>query len=93
VLCAMSFDDDDLERIAAEANDTSYGLSAYVWTRDVGVAHKMARKLKSGFIRINGGSLDNALPFGGYKQSGWGRENGSEGIETFTEVKSVIVGL
>jgi len=93
VLCAMSFDDDDLERIAAEANDTTYGLSAYVWTRDVGVAHKMARKLKSGFIRINGGALDNALPFGGYKQSGWGRENGSEGIETFTEVKSVVVGL
>jgi len=93
VLCAMSFDDDDLERIAAEANDTTYGLSAYVWTRDVGVAHKMARKLKSGFIRINGGALDNALPFGGYKQSGWGRENGEEGIETFTEVKSVVVGL
>jgi phenylacetaldehyde dehydrogenase len=93
VLCAMSFDDDDLERIAAEANDTTYGLSAYVWTRDVGVAHKMARKLKAGFIRINGGALDNALPFGGYKQSGWGRENGSEGIETFTEVKSVVIGL
>ena len=93
VLCAMSFDDDDLERIAAEANDTTYGLSAYVWTRDVGVAHKMARKLKAGFVRINGGALDNALPFGGYRQSGWGRENGSEGIETFTEVKSVVVGL
>ena len=93
VLCAMSYDDDDLDRIAAEANNTSYGLSAYIWTRDVGVAHKMARKIKAGFVRVNGGALDNALPFGGYKQSGWGRENGGEGIETFTEVKSVIVGL
>jgi len=93
VLCAMSFDDDDLDRIAAEANDTSYGLSAYVWTRDVGVAHKMARKLKAGSIRVNGGGLDEALPFGGYKQSGWGRENGREGIEIFTEVKAVMIGL
>jgi phenylacetaldehyde dehydrogenase len=93
VLCAMSFDDSDLDRIAAEANDTGYGLSAYVWTQNLGVAHKIARKLKSGYIRINGGALDNSLPFGGYKQSGWGRENGREGIETFTEVKSVLIGL
>jgi phenylacetaldehyde dehydrogenase len=93
VLCAMTFADDDLDRIAAEANDTEYGLSAYVWTRDIGTAHKMARKLKSGFVRINGGGLDNSLPFGGYKQSGWGRENGREGVEIFTEMKSVIVGL
>jgi phenylacetaldehyde dehydrogenase len=93
VLCAMTFDDDDLDRIATEANDTEYGLSAYVWTQNIGTAHKMARKLKSGFVRINGGGLDNSLPFGGYKQSGWGRENGREGVEIFTEVKSVIVGL
>jgi phenylacetaldehyde dehydrogenase len=93
VLCAMTFDDDDLDRIAAEANDTEYGLSAYVWTQNIGTAHKMARKLKSGFVRINGGGLDNSLPFGGYKQSGWGRENGREGVEIFTEIKSVVVGL
>ncbi|MBI2784296.1 MAG: aldehyde dehydrogenase family protein [Gammaproteobacteria bacterium] len=93
VLCAATFDDDSLDAIAAEANNTTYGLSAYVWTQNLGVAHKMAKRLKSGFIRINGGGLDNALPFGGYKQSGWGRENAREGVETFTEVKSVIIGL
>jgi phenylacetaldehyde dehydrogenase len=53
----------------------------------------MARKIKAGFVRVNGGGLDNALPFGGYKQSGWGRENGREGVEVYTELKSVLVGL
>ena len=93
VVCAMSFDEDDLDRVAAEANDTPYGLSAYVWTRDLSTAHKMVRKIKAGFVRVNGGGLDNALPFGGYKQSGWGRENGREGVEVYTELKSVMVGL
>lgn len=93
VLCATSFDDADLDRIAADANDSTYGLGAYIWTRDLSAAHKMARRLKAGFVRVNGGAHFNVLPFGGYKQSGWGRENGREGIEIFTEVKSVIVGL
>ncbi len=93
VLCATSFEDADLDRLAAEANDTPYGLGAYIWTRDLGIAHKMARKIKAGFVRVNGGAHHNVLPFGGYKQSGWGRENGREGVELFTEVKSVIVGL
>ena len=53
----------------------------------------MVPKIKAGLVRVNGGSLDNALPFGGYKQSGWGRENGREGVETYTEIKSVMVGL
>lgn len=93
VLCATSFDDADLDRLAADANDSTYGLGAYIWTRDLGNAHKLARKLKAGFVRINGGAHFNVLPFGGYKQSGWGRENGRDGIEIFTEVKSVIVGV
>lgn len=93
VLCATSFEDADLDRLAADANDSSYGLGAYIWTRDLSNAHKLARKLRAGFIRINGGAHFNVLPFGGYKQSGWGRENGRDGIEIFTEVKSVIVGL
>jgi phenylacetaldehyde dehydrogenase len=93
VLCAAAFDDDSLEAIAAEANNSVYGLAAYIWTQNLSVAHKMAKRLKAGFIRINGGALDNALPFGGYKQSGWGRENAREGLEMFTEIKSVIIGL
>jgi phenylacetaldehyde dehydrogenase len=93
VLCAMSFSDDDLDLIAAQANDTSYGLAAQIFTRDLSTAHKMARRIKAGSVRVNGGSLDNNLPFGGYKQSGWGRENGREGVETFTEIKAVMMAL
>jgi phenylacetaldehyde dehydrogenase len=94
VVCAMPIDDDDLDRIARVANDTDYGLSSSIWTRDISVAHKLAKKIKAGMVRINGGvGLDYALPFGGYKQSGWGRENSREGIEAFTEIKSVSVAL
>jgi phenylacetaldehyde dehydrogenase len=94
VVCAMPVDDEDLDRIARMANDTEYGLSSTIWTRDISVAHKLARKIKAGTVRINGGSgLDYALPFGGYKQSGWGRENAREGVEAYTEVKSVTVAL
>ncbi len=94
VVCATSFDDaDGLDQIVAEANDTIYGLMAFVWTQNLSIAHKMAKRLKSGTVRINGGALDNALPFGGYKQSGWGRENGKEGVAAFTEIKSVLVKL
>ncbi|MEP7245054.1 MAG: aldehyde dehydrogenase family protein [Gammaproteobacteria bacterium] len=68
--------------------------SSNIWTRDISVAHKLAKKIKAGMVRVNGGNrLDNALPFGGYKQSGWGREYGREGVEAYTEVKSVSVAL
>lgn len=93
VLCAMSFDDDGLEKIAGEANDTIFGLVAYVWTQNVSAAHKLAKLLKAGSIFINGGGLDSAVPFGGYRQSGWGRENGRNGVELFTEVKAVSIKL
>ena len=94
VVCAMPIDDDDLDRIARIANDTDYGLSSYIWTRDLGLAHKLARKIKAGMVRINGGmGIDYALPFGGYKQSGWGREHGREGVEAYTEVKSISMAL
>ncbi len=94
VVCAMPIDDDDLERIVRVANDTQYGLSSSIWTRDISLAHKLARRIKAGTVRINGGvGLDYAMPFGGYKQSGWGRENGREGVEAYTEVKTVSVAL
>jgi phenylacetaldehyde dehydrogenase len=94
VLCAMSFDDDDLDGIAAEANRTSYGLAASIWTRNLGIAHKMARRIKAGSIGVNmHGTLDPAMPFGGYKQSGWGREKGREALDLYTEVKSVVMAL
>jgi phenylacetaldehyde dehydrogenase len=94
VLCAMSFNDNDLERISATANETTYGLAASVWTSDVGVAHKMARRLQAGIVNVNAlSSPDAALPYGGYKQSGWGRERGYGAIEMYTEVKAVAINL
>ncbi|HTT01431.1 MAG TPA: aldehyde dehydrogenase family protein [Steroidobacteraceae bacterium] len=94
VVCAMPMDDDDLDRIAKVANDTTYGLSAYIWTRDVSIVHKLARKIRAGTVQVNGGvGLDPAVPFGGYKQSGWGRERGREGVESLTETKAVGIFL
>ena len=94
VLCAMTFEDDDLDRIAAEANRTSYGLAASIWTRNLGTAHKMARRIKAGSVGVNmHGTLDPAMPFGGYKQSGWGREKGREVLDLYTEVKAVAMAL
>lgn len=94
VLCAMSFDDDDLERIVSEANNSIYGLAGSVWTRDVSTAHKVARRIRAGRIGVNNhGLTDVSLPTGGFKQSGWGRENGLEGLHQYTEVKSVVISL
>lgn len=93
VLCAMSFGDDELDQIAANANASDYGLGAVIWTNNLSAAHLLARKLKAGTVRVNGGGLDPALPFGGFKKSGWGRENGREGIEAYTETKAVAVAL
>ncbi len=94
VLCAMPFSDErELDRLAAMANNTSYGLAAKIWTRDLGTAHQMARKLQAGSIVINGGGGEGPSPFGGYKQSGLGRENGREGVLSYTEIKSVSIGF
>ncbi len=94
VVCAMPYNDGDLDRIAKEANATEYGLAASIWTRDIGIAHKLARKLKAGSVWINVHNFnDVALPFGGYKQSGWGREMGYEAIELYTETKAVAALL
>ena len=94
VVCAMPYDDDDLDEIAREANNTPFGLGASIWTRDMSIAHKMARRIKAGTIWVNTHlTTDVAMPFGGFKQSGWGREMGREAIELYLQVKSVAIKL
>ena len=94
VVCAQPFDDDDLDRIAKQANDTIYGLAASVWTRNGGTAHKLASRIRSGTVWINCHNVfDASLPFGGYKQSGWGREMGEEVFHNYTEIKAITAAL
>jgi phenylacetaldehyde dehydrogenase len=84
----------DINEIAKTANDTIYGLAAGIWTRDIKKAHALASKLRAGTVWINCYNVfDAALPFGGYKQSGWGREMGHEVLKNYTEVKSVCSAL
>lgn len=92
VLVVTPYDDPaDLARLA---NDTIYGLSASIWSRDVTAAYRLARQVKAGTITVNSGMIVGpALPFGGFKQSGWGREGGAEGLSAFMETKSIITAL
>ena len=84
----------ELERIAKRANDTIYGLAASIWTKDISKAHKLANLIRSGTVWINCHNVfDASLPFGGYKQSGWGREMGSEALANYTEIKAVTTKL
>ena len=92
VLVAAPFS--DLEEIAAAANDSEYGLGAGIWTRDISKAHALAKMIRAGTVWINCYNVfDASLPFGGYKQSGWGREMGAEVLNNYTEVKAVTTLL
>jgi phenylacetaldehyde dehydrogenase len=90
VVVAQRFD--DLDEVARLANDTPYGLSASVWSNDLTAVHRLVPKIKAGTVWVNAhGPVDANMPFGGFKQSGIGREHGRVGIEMYTELKSVCM--
>ena len=92
VLATLSFD--DVEQVAEQANKNPYGLAVAIWTNDIRKAHQLSRRLKAGTVWINTyGLMDASLPFGGYKQSGFGRELGMHAIEHYTELKTVWMNL
>ena len=88
VVTILPFDDED--EAVALANDTTYGLAATAWTKDLGRAHRLAKRLqgRNRGAELPDGSSTTPMPFGGYKQSGWGYESGREGIETYLKTKS-----
>jgi phenylacetaldehyde dehydrogenase len=76
------------------ANTTSYGLAAGIWTQDISKAHRLAKRLRAGTVWINCYNVfDASLPFGGYKESGWGREMGHEVLENYLETKAICAQL
>jgi phenylacetaldehyde dehydrogenase len=92
VIAALPFE--DVDDLANKANDSVYGLAAGVWTRDISTAHKLAKRIKAGTVHLNTYHVFSAeLSFGGYKQSGWGREMGAEVLNNYLETKTVIAQL
>jgi phenylacetaldehyde dehydrogenase len=92
VVAVTPFDDED--EVVAEANDSVYGLAAAVWTNDLGRSHRLAKRLEAGTVWLNAQfAWDPAMPFGGYKQSGWGYEYALEGVEAYMKTKSVYAGI
>jgi acyl-CoA reductase-like NAD-dependent aldehyde dehydrogenase len=92
VASAIKFKDE--ADVVFQGNDTSYGLAAAVWTKDINRALGVARKLKAGTVWINTyGQIDPMSPFGGYKQSGFGRELGKYAIDLYTQIKSVYAKI
>ena len=92
VLATLSFN--DMDEVAELANNNIYGLAAAIWTNDIKKAHQLSRRLRTGTVWINTyGLMDASLPFGGYKQSGFGRELGMHAIDHYTELKTVWMSL
>jgi phenylacetaldehyde dehydrogenase len=92
VLAAAPFD--DIEEAIAAANDTPYGLAASLWTHSLSHAHRIVPRLQAGLVWVNAHNvLDAALPLGGMKQSGTGRDLGRAAVESFTEMKSVCMAV
>lgn len=92
VIAAQKFS--DLDEVIALANDSTYGLSASVWTQNISHAHHIVKRLKTGQIGVNKAAVaDWDLPVGGYKQSGWGRENGYDGLSNYLQTKAVAIEI
>ena len=92
VVPILPFDEED--EVVALANNSDYGLAATVWTKEIGRAHRLAKRLDSGTVTVNCQMVfDHSMPFGGWKQSGWGYEWGRDGVEAFLKTKSVYAQL
>lgn len=84
----------DLNEVIERANNTEYGLAAAVFTKDLDKANYIVQGLRAGTVWVNSyNALGAQVPFGGYKMSGFGRENGEDGLRNYTEIKSVIVRI
>jgi len=91
VLCVMTYD--DLDEAIEVANDSEFGLAAYVWSNDIRKSNHIANRLESGNVFINSYGYQSEIPFGGYKMSGIGREHGAEAMHEYTQTKSITVGM
>ncbi len=90
VACILPFD--SLDEVSKRANDTNYGLSGGLWTRDIGKAHRLASEMQAGTVWVNGFlQFDPGIPFGGYKMSGWGSEMGEKSLDDYLNTKSVWI--